>query len=373
MHLELTDDQRLFQDTTRRFIESELPISAVRSLHDDRLGFDRGWLRRAGELGWFAMLVPEVDGGGSISGEGLIDATIVAEELGRFLQPGPFLAMNVVASALAEGGSAQQRADILPRIVAAETVATWATVDTAGNWDGGRGVLATHSADGFVLTGAKGFVQDGQSADLLLVAATVDGESAQFLIPTSSAGTTVTPLTTLDLSRRLAEVTFSNVIVPESALVGNVGADAAIERQLQVALVLQCAETIGVIDAMFTMTVAYSKDRTAFGRPIGSFQSLKHVMADLAMYIEMSKAGALAAAQAVQQRADDAADIVSMVTAFIGDVAIDVSQQSLQIHGGIGYTWEHDLHLFMRRASSNNLLYGDPGWHRERLCALHGL
>ena len=134
-----------------------------------------------------------------------------------------------------------------------------------------------------------------------------------------------------------------------------------------------CAETIGVIDWMFNTTVEYSKDRTAFGRPIGSFQSLKHIMADLGMYVEMAKAGAVAAAHAVQSRQEDAAELASMAAAFIGDVAIMVSQESLQIHGGIGYTWEHDLHLYMRRARSNSLMYGEPGWHRERVCAIHGL
>lgn len=378
MDLELTDDQRLFHETTVRFIESELPMTGVRALHDDPVGYDPTWLRRAAELGWFAMMVPEEDGGGSISGAGLLDATIVAEELGRHMQPGPFLPMNVVADALVEFGSPEQRADLLPRIVGGELVAAWAALDGAGNWDEGRGVQATPVADGYSLSGIRGTVQDAQSAEVILVAARVGRDSAQFLVPTGAPGVTIAPLTTLDLSRRFADVNLDTVMVPASAVlgdigVGDIGDGDALDRQLQVALVLMCAETIGVIDWMFTTTVEYSKDRTAFGRPIGSFQSLKHIMADLGMYVEMAKAGAVATAHAVQSRQDDAAELASMAAAFIGDVAIMVSQESLQIHGGIGYTWEHDLHLYLRRARSNSLMYGEPGWHRERVCAIHGL
>jgi alkylation response protein AidB-like acyl-CoA dehydrogenase len=371
--LELTDDQRLFHETTVRFIEAELPTTAVRDLHEDSMGYDRSWLRRAGELGWFAMLVSEEDGGGSVSGHGLLDATIVAEELGRHIQPGPFLPMNVVAGALAEQGSASQRAEVLAPIVGGELVATWAVLDAVGAWDLGAGLEVVAVGDSYAIAGTRGFVQDAQSADLLLVAGSVRGRSAQLLVPTDADGLRIEPLGSLDLSRRFAEVSFDKVVVPASALVGELGAEAALEHQLDVALVLLDAETIGVSDALFSMTVDYAKDRTAFGRPIGSYQSLKHIMADLGMYLEMGKAAAVDAAKAVAERRADAPEVASMATALIGEMAVLVSQESLQIHGGIGYTWEHDLHLFLRRARSNSLQYGDPAWHRERICALHGL
>ncbi len=133
------------------------------------------------------------------------------------------------------------------------------------------------------------------------------------------------------------------------------------------------AETVGAMDALFAMTVQYAKDRVAFGRPIGSFQALKHILADDAMYLEACKAGAVSVARAVQDRTDDAGEIASMVAAYVGDVADQIAQDCLQIHGGIGYTWEHDLHLFMRRIRTNAVLYGEPAWHRERVCALNGL
>jgi alkylation response protein AidB-like acyl-CoA dehydrogenase len=373
MDIELTDDQQLFHETTLRFIESEMPITRVRELHDDPIGFERSWLRASAELGWYAMLVPEAHGGGTISGEGLVDATIVAEALGRQVQPGPFLPMNVVAAAIAEHGSAEQRAEVLAPLAAGEVVATWAVSAADGSWDLGAGLRVARAAPGLVLDGVRGFVQDALAADWLLAVGTLDGSVVQVLVPAGAPGVTVTPLAGLDLSRRLAEVSFDGVVVPESALVGDVGADDAVEHQLQIALVLLCAETVGVIDTMFTATVEYSKDRTAFGRPIGSFQALKHIMADLALYVESCKAVAVAATAAVQHRAPDASEVVSMAAAFIGDIAVDVAQESLQIHGGIGYTWEHDLHLFIRRAQTNSVLYGEPGWHRERVCAHHGL
>ena len=373
MELALNEDQELFHETTVRFIESELPIEATRALHDDPVGFDRGWLRSAAELGGFTMLGPEADGGGSVSGNGLIDATLIAEEIGRFVQPGPFIPMNVVASAIAANGTETQRQQFLPGIVSGDTVASWAFAAGDGNWELGAGLVARKTSDGFTLTGRRGYVQDAGEADVQLVAATLDGRPAQFLVPSTAPGVTVTPLACLDLSRRLAHLDLDGVQVGADARLGEGDATPALERQLQIAVALVVAETVGAMDALFAMTVEYSKDRIAFGRPIGSFQALKHVMADDAMTLETCKAGATAAARAVQDQTDDAAEIVSMVAAYVGDMSDQLAQDCLQIHGGIGYTWEHDLHLLMRRIRTNAVLYGEPAWHRERVCAFHRL
>jgi len=376
MQLDLTDDQVLFHETTVRFIDTELPLAATRALHDDPLGYGRGWLRQSAEIGWFAMLVAETDSGGSVSGSGLLDAAIVAEEIGRHVQPGPFVAMNVVAAAISAHGSPAQRAEYLPAIVAGEIVITWAFADASGNWDEGAGLRAERSGSVFVLHGTRGFVPDAVSADWLLVTAIVDGEPAQVFVRAGAPGVNVRPLTTLDLSRRLTHVDFDGVTVTEDAILGPAGARAgadALETQLQLAIVLTLADTVGAIDALFSMTVAYAKDRIAFGRPIGSFQAVKHILADQALYVESCKAAAVAAATAVTNGDDTAREVVSMAAAYIGDVANDVAQECLQVHGGIGYTWEHDLHLYLRRIRSNSALYGEPTWHRERVCAFHGL
>jgi alkylation response protein AidB-like acyl-CoA dehydrogenase len=346
-------------------------VSGTRELHDDPLGYDPSWLRKSAELGWFAMLVPEADGGGSVSGAGLLDAAIIAEQLGRFAQPGPFIPVNVAAAAIAAEGSAAQREALLPGIVTGEQVVTWAFADARGNWDAGAGLAARRDDDDLVLSGSRGCVQDAISADVLLVAASLDGVPVQLLVPARAPGVTIRPLRTLDLSRRFADVEFDAVRVRRDDVLGT-GGTGPLDAQLLNAIVLTCADTIGAIDTLFTMTVAYARQRIAFGRPIGSFQAIKHILADQALYLEACKAAAVAAATAVQAAAPDAAEVASMAAAYIGDVACDIAQECLQVHGGTGYAWEHDLHLFLRRVRSNSLLFGEPSWHRERVCAFHG-
>jgi alkylation response protein AidB-like acyl-CoA dehydrogenase len=372
MQLDLTDEQALFRDTAVSFIEAELPLVRTRELHDSPLGYERTWLRKSADLGWFAMMVPEADGGGTVSGAGLPDAAIIAEQLGRHLQPGPFIPMNVVAAAIAAEGTAAQRAALLPGIVAGEQVVTWAFADARGNWDAGTGLAARRDDHGLVLTGSRGCVQEAVSADVLLVSASADGDPVQALVRTGAPGLTIRPLHTLDLSRRLADVEFDAVRVGAGDILGS-GGSGALERQLLNAIALTCADTIGAADVLFTMTVAYAKERIAFGRPIGSFQAIKHILADQALYLETCKAAALAAASAAQSAEQDAAEVASMAAAYIGDVACEIAQECLQVHGGTGYAWEHDLHLFLRRIRSNAALYGEPAWHRERVCAFHRL
>ena len=371
MEIDLTDDQVLFHDTTVRFIEAELPVAATRRLHDDPAGYDRSWLRRGAGIGWFAMLVPDEFGGGSVSGSPLVDAAIAAEDMGRHVQPGPFIAMNVVAGAVAAHGAPARQTELLPAIIAGEVVATWACADRCGNWDDGAGLRAERSGGDLILRGSRGFVQDAASADWLLAVATLEGNPVQVLVRASAPGVRIRPVAALDLSRRLADVEFDAVVVPADAVVG--GGAGAVEAALVRAVVLTCADTVGAVDALLTMTVAYAKDRVAFGRPIGSFQALKHVMADQALFVETCKAGVAAAARAVDAGDEAAPEVASMVAAYVGDVANDVAQECLQIHGGIGYTWEHDLHLYLRRVRSNASLYGEPSWHRERVCRFHRL
>jgi alkylation response protein AidB-like acyl-CoA dehydrogenase len=371
--LDLTEDQRLFLDTTVRFIESELPIASTRDLHSDPRGYDEAWLRKSAELGWYAMLVPEAYGGGSLSGNGLVDAAIVAETLGRFVQPGPFTPINVVADALVGFGSDEQRSRLLPALAGGETVVTWAPLDGSAQWDLGASLRLDERAGRFHLTGERGVVQDAQTAELILVCASDNGRLRQLLVPTQAAGVKIHPLTCLDLTRRAGLVTFDDVVVDADAIVTLDDSEASLERQLQVALTLTVAETVGALDAMVSMTVGYAKERVAFGRPIGSFQALKHILADVTLYLEASKAASVALTRAVAERADDVAEITAIVASYVGDHATEIAQQCLQIHGGIGCTWEHDLHLLMRRTRANSSWYGTPSWHRERICALHGL
>jgi alkylation response protein AidB-like acyl-CoA dehydrogenase len=371
IQLDLTDDQVLFHETTARFIETELPRERTRTWHDRTDGFDPSWLAKGAELGWFSMLVPEADGGGSVSGNPLADAALVAEELGRQVQPGPFVPMNVALAAIAHHGSDERRATLLPAAVAGQEVVTWAAADEHGGWDLGAGVSVDAADGGYRVSGRRGQVQDVGQADWVLVAGTLDAAPVQVLVPRSAPGVALEPLATLDLARRMADLRLDTVEVPSDHLVG--GGAEALERMHRQAAVLTAVESVGAMDALFTMTVDYAKDRVAFGRPIGSFQALKHLMADMALSLEVAKAAATAAVDSVGRERDDAAEVASMAAAAVGDAGNELAQQCLQIHGGIGYTWEHDLHLLMRRIQTNSALYGTPTWHREQVCRFHGL
>ena len=202
------------------------------------------------------------------------------------------------------------------------------------------------------------------------MAASLDGAPVQLLVPASAPGVTIRPLRALDLSRRFADVEFDAVRVGRDSVLG--AGTGPLDAQLLNAMVLTCADTIGAIDALFTMTVAYARQRIAFGRPIGSFQAIKHILADQALYLEACKAAAVAAATAVQAGAPDAAEVASMAAAYIGDVACDIAQECLQVYGGTGYAWEHDLPLVPAAGPAPTAsCSGEPSWHRERVCAFH--
>lgn len=373
MKLDLTDDQQLFQETVRRFVETEVPISMVRGLIGDADGFDRGWWREAAALGWTSLLVPEALGGGSISGTGPVDLAIVAEEIGRGVAPGPLLPVNVVAETIARSGSAEQQGG-LEGVLAGETILAWCFNELGGNWTPeGVSLQATEAADGFTLNGVKTAVEAGGQADFLLVTATTGTDLTQFLIPADLPGVTITAQSSLDLARRFAEVRFENVGVDASAVVGTVGgAQADVERQCIVATMLQCAETAGAVARVFEFTVEYAFDRHSFGRPLASYQALKHRFADMKLWLEASHATADGAGLAVAIDVD-AARTVSVAKAYIGDKSVDIIQDCVQLHGGIGVTWEHDIHLYLRRATVNRGLFGTPNDHRERLAALVGI
>jgi alkylation response protein AidB-like acyl-CoA dehydrogenase len=371
MDLSMTDDQRFFQETTRKFLEQEAPLTAVRALADDPAGFDRRWWSRGAELGWTSLLVPEADGGGSLGGEGVLDLVIVAEEMGRLVSPGPLVPTNVVAAAVAAGGLPEIRSRVLPPIVAGDLVAAWCVAGPGGAWDGGGvPVAATADGDGFVLTGTYAPVEAAAQADELLLTTRTSGGLTQFLVPAGTEGITITPMGSVDLVRRFAAVQLDAVRVPAALVIGDVdGAAAAVDRQLALALVLQCAETVGALDRVVEFTLEYLADRSSFGRPLASYQALKHRFADMKMWLETSHGATELAARAVQHDDPDADEIVSAAASYIGDHSTELVQECTQLHGGIGVTWEHDLHLYLRRVTLNRNLYGTPAEHRERIAA----
>jgi alkylation response protein AidB-like acyl-CoA dehydrogenase len=385
LDLTLNPDQSFFQETTRRFLEGEAPLTTVRELADNPAGFDRGWWRRGAELGWTAFLVPEEHGGGTLSGGGLADLAIVAEEFGRLVSPGPLQPTNVVAAALATSGTPEQRAEVLPGIVSGELVATWCFCEPDRGWRPSDVELAARpSGDGFVLAGTKAMVEAAGEADWFLVSARSNGGDhglVQFLVPRDAPGVSVTPMHGLDLVRRFGQVRFDDVAVPSTARVGDGDATAEIERQLQIGATLECAQMAGAADRVLEFTVGYAFDRYSFGRQLASYQALKHRFADMKLWLEATHATVEGATRAVDRAASGAngasgthaSQLVSAAKVYVGDRVPELVQDCVQMHGGIAVTWEHDIHLYLRRVTLGRALYGTPDEHRERLAAAAGL
>jgi alkylation response protein AidB-like acyl-CoA dehydrogenase len=371
LRLDLTEDQQFFRETTGRFIASTSPREVVRELHHTPDGFDRGRWRQAAELGWATMLVPEDHGGGSVSGEPLADAVIVAEEMGAQLTPGPFLPANVVASALADAGTHEES---LRRVMNGESIAAWALAEPGDTWRlDAMTTTATADGEDDVHDGTKAYVEAAASADLLLVTARTEGGVTQVLVPADCDGVSVRPSQSIDLGRHFGTVHLADVRLPRTAVVGEIGrAEPHVERQFQIALALQCADIVGGLGRVFDFTLEYMNDRYAFGRPISSYQALKHRVADVLLMLETARACCDAAVAAFDGGGADAATEASVAKAYVADAAMHIIQECMQFHGGISVTWEHDLHLYLRRASVSRALFGTPEFHRNRICTLLG-
>lgn len=365
-----SDDARLFRTTTRRFLENEVPLDAIRAAGDNGGGFDRAWWQRGADLGWTSLLVDERLGGGSVSGAGLLDAAAVAEEMGRLVSPGPFIAQSAVLVGVGAASTADANVETLESLVAGDLVASWAVCEPTRPWSL-TSVETRAEPDGhggFTMTGVKDRVESGDQADLLLVLAATNEGLRQFLVAADAPGVEMIPQAGLDLVRRFATVHFNDVALPASAAVGTSQETAGLlERQLDVAVVLQCAEIVGALDRVFDFTVQWAFDRYSFGRPLASYQALKHRFADMRTWLEACRATTAAAANAVQQRQEDASELASVAKSYVGQRATDIIQDCVQLHGGIGVTWEHDLHLYLRRVTLDRVTFGSPAEHRQRL------
>jgi len=375
MDFDLTADQKLFRATTREFLEKEMPLTRVRELADSGIGFEPDWWKRGSELGWNSMIIDPAAGGDSISGEGLVDACIVAEEMGRLVSPGPLIGANLVAAALSEAANAADHAEVIAALMAGEAVASWAVYEPRRGWSPMTPtVQATSDGSGYVLSGIKDRVDCGDQADYFLVTAGGPDGLAQFIVPAAAPGVTVTAEQSLDLVRRYARVDMDGVVLPATSVVSPAGTvEAAVNRQIQIAVALQCAETAGAIQRVFEFTVQWAFDRYSFGRPLASYQALKHRFADMKLWLEACQATAGAAAHATARQAEDADELASVAKSYVGQRATDIIQDCVQMHGGIGVTWEHDIHLYLRRATVNRAMFGTPSEHRRRLADILGV
>jgi alkylation response protein AidB-like acyl-CoA dehydrogenase len=370
VELQLSAEQEIFGDTTRKFLDEHMPVAGLRALRHDPAGFPPDYWRRGAGLGWTALLVSEQDGGGAISARPLEDLAIVAYEFGRHAAPGPLASTNIVAGALSRSGSPEQRAATLPGLLAGELVGTWCFAEPRPNDALGSVTTQATISAGVRLSGVKAPVEAGAQAAQFLVTARSGGGLTQLLVPADAPGVTVTAMQSIDLTRRFAAVRFDDVELPPSAVVGEAGgAGSDVDWQLRVAVALTLAEMVGAMDRAFEITVQWAFDRYSFGRPLASYQELKHRFADMKMWLEASHAIADGAVRAVAQGAPDAWELLSAGKAYVGHYGIELIQDCVQMHGGIGVTFEHDMHLYLRRATLGSRLYGSVAEHRERLTA----
>ncbi len=376
MDIGFTEEQELLRTSARKFLENECPSAFVRQRMAEPAAMTENFWQKLAEQGWFGILYPDELGGSAL---GLVDMTVLMEEMGRAVMPGPFFSTVLLGgSAILEAGSPGQRQEWLPRIAEGSAKVSLAWTEPNARWDA-AGIVATgrETAGGFVLSGTKLFVPDAHLSDALVIAVrTRDGSTMEdgvslFLVPKEAAGIGVTLLPTIDETRKLCEVRLDNVAVSAAALLGERhGGWPGLARVLDRATVALCAEMCGGAQQVLEMTTAYAKIRIAFGKPIGSYQGVKHQAADMLVAIENAKSLTYYAAWAVDEGLAEAPLAVSMAKAAASDMYRKVANTGIQLHGGIGFTWEHDLQLYFKRAKASEVAFGDSTWHRERVARL---
>jgi alkylation response protein AidB-like acyl-CoA dehydrogenase len=369
MNFGLTEEQEMLHESARRFLQAECTTGLVRRMMTDETAHAPGLWQRIVELGWTGLLVPENLGG---LGGSFVDLMVVLEEMGRALVPGPFFATVCCGlPALLAGASPAQRSELLPRVARGELLLALAVAEADGRFDAGGVTLAARPADrGFALRGEKWFVLDAQVADLLVVAARTGGTGEAgigcFLVDAHAPGVTVTPLRTVDRTRRACRVVLDDVLVARAAVLG--GPDVGwpiVRRALEVGMAGLAAEMVGTAQEALDRSVAWAKERVQFGRPVGAFQAIKHKCVDMMVAVENARSLAYYAAWAVSEDVPEAARAVAMAKAYASDMVRQVTSEAIQVHGGIGFTWEHDMHLFHRRALAQEATFGSAPVHRE--------
>jgi alkylation response protein AidB-like acyl-CoA dehydrogenase len=372
MNFGFSEEQEMLRESARKFLGAECPTAFVRKMMEHETAHSAELWKKLADLGWLGLLIPQRFGG---MGGSLLDASVVVEEMGKALLPGPFLATVLLgAVAIAAGGSAAQKKEILPRIAEGSAVLTLAFVEDPGSHDAARiDLAAKRKGRHYVLRGEKLFVFDAAVADWMVVAArTASGRKGErhgvtlFLVERGAPGLSIVPLATVDKTRRQANVILDRVDVPPEQVLGRVDQGWPIlSRALQVGTAALCVETVGVAQRALELSVEYARERTQFGKPIGSFQAVKHKCVDMMVAIENARSLGYYAAWAVEKRNRGCPTAVAMAKAYASDMGKNVTSDAIQIHGGVGFTWEHDVHLYYRRALANEVAFGAAPLHRE--------
>jgi alkylation response protein AidB-like acyl-CoA dehydrogenase len=375
MDFGFSEEQEMLRSSARDFLAKEAPMTYVRKMMEDEVGFTADLWKKMADLGWMGLILPEQYGG---SGLDFVDLIVVLEEMGRVVLPGPFFSTVVLGGvALLEGGSDGLKQALLPKLASGDLKVTLAQLEPSGRWDAdGIQLAAKADGGGFVLSGTKLFVPDAHGADEMVVAARTPGSKGTdgislFLVDARAAGITTTQLKTMDQTRKLAEVVLKDVRVPADRVLGKVGGGwVLLDRLVDRGKVGLCAEMCGGAQRVLEMSVDYAKVREQFGKPIGSFQAIQHKCANMLVEVESSKSVTYYAAWAVANDVAEAPLAAAMAKAYCSDAYRHVSGEGIQIHGGIGFTWEHDMHIYFKRAKSSEVTFGDATWNRE-LVAQH--
>jgi len=368
MDFAFSEEQEMLRRSARDFLAKECSSKVVRKLMESADPYDKAlWTKVAG-LGWTALGIPEEYGGVGT----FLDLTVVLEEAGRALLPGPFFStMGLAVPALIEAATEAQKKEVLGAIAGGSARATLALTEPSGKWDAGSVTLTAKPSGGaWQLDGVKLFVPDAEAADYMVVAARTRGEGEDgislFLIKGRPHGMTVTPLKTLDMTRRWTEVRFDGVKLDADSVMGTAGkAWPQLKRALEWATAALCAEMIGGAQKVLETSTEYAKTRHQFGKPIGIYQAVSHKLADMLVLSESGRSATYYAAWAVDADAPDRSLAASMAKAYVSDAYRKVAGDGIQVHGGIGFTWEHDIHLYFKRAKSSEVTLGDATYHRE--------
>jgi alkylation response protein AidB-like acyl-CoA dehydrogenase len=371
MDFAFSSDQQLLKNAARSFLDEQAKPATVRLLWDDPRGESETLWKDMAQLGWLGLSLPESAGG---SGLGMVETAIVLEELGRAALPTPYWPTVLAGAAIERAGNDAQKNRWLPAIATGDARATIAFLDADLDWSPDATTTRAERAaegpgragDGWRLSGVKRWVPWAHVANVMLVPARTPEGVTVFLVDPNAAGLTLAPAQGMDLGTRWTHVTLENVRVTE--MLGVPGRAAPIlETMLRRGAVGAAAEMLGAARRCLDMAVGYAKVREQFGQPIGSFQAIRHKCSEMLLEVENSHSAVYYAAWALDAGADDAELAASVAKAYVGDATRKVCSEAIQVHGGIGFTWEYDLHLYFKRAKALEAMYGDADYHREMI------
>jgi alkylation response protein AidB-like acyl-CoA dehydrogenase len=355
MQFGLSESQQILKDTARKFFAGESPIATVRKSMETEAAYDSALWTKLADQGFTGIIAPEEFGG---MGLGKVELILLMEEAGYALLPGPFFSTVALAGSVIDAcASTEQKKKYLGSIAAGQSRSTVALVESAGSWDTESLKIST---TGNTLTGTKLFVTDAAAADFIVVVA----RDGVFVVDAKATGLNIEPMKGMDLARKIYSVEFKNT---PAEMLGNTSGLAA---ALNVATAALCAEMTGGMQRALELTVAYAKTRKQFGKPIGIFQAVQHLCADMYLETESSRSATYYAAWALEENTPDAAASVSVAKMYASDAARNVGNRGIQVHGGMGFTWENDIHLYYRRAKASETMLGDATFHRERIAKL---